>query len=117
MARVRTVYPLRMQPEERAALETLSKIEGRPINQLLNEAIKIYLRRRGKKERSLEATLARLREYRKKDPDFRRADAAFVEAEVTLDDPLEGDVINEDSAVKSRPAGPVQRKVREVLGA
>jgi hypothetical protein len=117
MARARTVYPLRMHAEERAALKTLSKIEGRPINQLLNEAIKIYLQRRGKKERGLEATLAGLREYRKKDPDFRKADAAFVEAEATLDDPLEGRLIGEASADKNKPAGPVQRKVREVLGA
>jgi predicted DNA-binding protein len=117
MARARTIYPLRMQPEERAALKTLSKIEGRPINQLLNEAIRIYLQRRGKKERSLEATLARLREYRKKDPAFRKADAAFAEAEATLDDPLEGQVVKEASEDKSRAVGPIQRKVREVLGA
>jgi hypothetical protein len=59
-----------MDPEERAALEHLSKVEGRPMNQLLNEAIKSYLSRKGRKERSLEANLAALRAYRKQDPGF-----------------------------------------------
>src|SRR5438034_7373897 len=51
----------------------LSKIEGRPINQILNEAIKIFLRQKGRNERSLEASLASLDAYRKKDPGFKRA--------------------------------------------
>lgn len=88
MARI--PFTLRIDSEERSALENLSKIEGRPINQLLNEAIKSYLRRRGQKERSLEANLKNLQAYRKQDPGFRRAIAAFVEAEASTDDPLEG---------------------------
>jgi predicted transcriptional regulator len=120
MARV--PFTLRIDAEERSALENLSKLERRPINQLLNEAIKSYLLRRGQKERSLEANLAGLRAYRKQDPGFQRAIAAFVEAEATLEDPLEGELIEgqiegqtADDTVK--PAGPVQSKIREVLGA
>ena len=108
MARI--PFTLRIDKEERSALEHLSKVEGRPINQLLNEAIKSYLKRRGQKERSLEANLAGLQAYRKKDPGFKRAIAAFVEAEASVDDLLEGEAIE-------RPSGPVQTKVREVLGA
>ena len=108
MARI--PFTLRIDKEERSALEHLSKVEGPPINQLLNEAIKSYLKRRGQKERSLEANLAGLQAYRKKDPGFKRAIAAFVEAEASVDDPLEGEAIE-------RPSGPVQTKVREVLGA
>ena len=115
MARI--PFTLRIDAEERSALQNLSKIEGRPINQLLNEAIKIYLRRRGQKERSLEAILARLRAYRKKDPDFRQADAAFIEAEVTLDDPIEGKIVHRVRAKQKKALGAVQRRVREVLGA
>jgi hypothetical protein len=48
-----------MDEEERAALEGLSKIEVRPRNQLLNEAIKSFLVHRGRKERSPEANLRR----------------------------------------------------------
>jgi hypothetical protein len=115
MARV--PFTLRIDSEERFALENLSKIEGRPINQLLNEAIKSYLSRKGQKERSLEASLKSLRAYRKQDPGFSRAIAAFVEAEASLDDPLEGELI-EGSAVKEtpKPAGPVQSKIRAALG-
>jgi hypothetical protein len=114
----RIPFTLRINPEERAALEDLSKIEGRPINHLLNEAIKLYLRRRSRKERSLESNLAGLQEYRKKDPGFRRAIATFVEAEASLEDPLEGEPV-EGQIVEGqlKPAGPVQNKIRELLGA
>ena len=116
MARV--PFTLRIDTEERSALQNLSQVEGRPINQLLNEAIKSYLSRQGKKERSLETHLASLRAYRKRDPGFRRAIAAFIEAETTFDDPVEGKPIEGqfiDGQLK--PAGPVQSKIREILGA
>src|SRR2546422_354458 len=116
MARI--PFTLRIEAAERKALENLSKIEGRPINQLLIEAIKNYLRQKGQKERSLEANLTSLRAYRKKDPALRRAIAAFVEAETSLKDPLEGEPI-EGAAAEDllKPAGPVQSKVREAMGA
>ena len=111
MARV--PFTLRIETEERAALENLSKIEGRPVNQLLNEAIKSFLGRRGPKERGLEANLVQLRAYRKRDPKFQRAIAAFVESEASLDDPVEGqNVSGELEAI-----GPAQSKIREMLGA
>lgn len=111
----RTAFTLRIDDEERAALKILSKVEGRPINQLLNEAIKNYLTRKGRKELSLASDLRRLEAYRKKDPEFRRAIAKFVDAEVTVKDPLEGTPFEEpDNSEKG--GGPVQSKVREVLG-
>ena len=116
MARI--PFTLRIDPAERAALESLSKIEGRPINQLLNEAIKVYLNRRGRQERSLETTLESLRAYRKRDPGFQRAIAAFVEAEASLEDPLEGEVTEGTAAEDLLKSGRViQSKIREVLGA
>jgi hypothetical protein len=116
MARV--PFTLRIDEKERAALEDLSKIEGRPVNQLLNEAIKSFLVHRGTRERSLEANLARLRAYRKRDPKFRQAMAAFTESEASLDDPLEGEPI-EGTFVKNqlKPAGPAQSRIHELLGA
>src|SRR5712692_1489124 len=116
MARI--PFTLRIDAEERAALENLSKVEGRLINPLLNESIKSYLSRRGRKERSLEANLAGLRAYRKQDPGFQRAIAEFVEAEASLEDPLEGEPI-EGRFVEGqlKTAGPVQSKIRELLGA
>jgi hypothetical protein len=107
-----------MDQEECAALKAQSKIEGRPINQLLNDAIKSYLSRQSPKERSLEANLAKLRAYRKKDPGYERAIAEFVKAEASLGDPLEGQPI-EGWFVKGqfKAAGPVQTKIREILDA
>lgn len=118
MGMARIPFTLRIDAEERIALKNLSRVEGRPINQLLNEAIKSYLSRRGRRERSLEANLASLRAYRKQDPGFQRAIAAFVDAEASLDDPLEGEPI-EGQFVEGqlKPAGPVQSEIRELLGA
>ena len=113
----RIAFTLRIDARERAALDHLSEVEGRPINQLLNEAIKIYLGRRGPNEHKLEANLAGLREYRNQDPGFQRAIDAFVEAEAVHKDPLEGEPINGEFVEgKFKPAGPVQSKIRELLG-
>ena len=118
MARIPKIpFTLRMGPEERSALENLSKIEGRPINQLLNEAIKIYLSRLGRKERSLESSLAKLRAYRMRDPEFQNAIAAFAKAEASLEDPLEGEPFEEAAASDARKPGPVQRRIRKALNA
>ena len=111
----RTAFTLRIDAEERNALKNLSKVEGRPINQLLNEAIKAYLSRKGQRERALEATLKSLEAYRKKDPEHKRAMAAFVDAEASLTDPLEGEPFEENEQSR-RQAGPVESSIREVLG-
>jgi hypothetical protein len=114
----RTAFTLRIDTQERNALKHLSKIEGRPINQLLNEAIKIFLRQKGRKERSLEASLESLESYRKKDPGFKRAIVALVDAEATVKDPLEGEPFEEtDIDNSAKPVGPVRSRVRGVLGA
>jgi predicted transcriptional regulator len=116
MARV--AFTLRIDEEERAALENLSKIERRPVNQLLNEAVRTFLLRRRPKEQSLAATLERLRAYRVRDPNFHEARKAFVEAEAGGYDPLEGEPI-EGNLVDGQvePVGPAQGKIREILGA
>jgi predicted transcriptional regulator len=116
MARV--AFTLRIDAEERAALENLSKVERRPVNQLLNEAVRNFLLRRRPKERSLEANLERLRAYRERDPHFRKARKAFVEAEASVDDPLEGEPIEGQLANgRVEPIGPAQSKIRDILGA
>jgi hypothetical protein len=69
-------------------------------------------------ERSFEANLERLRAYQERDPQFRRARNAFVEAEASVDDPLESKPI-EGQLVNGRvePIGPAQSKIRDILGA
>jgi hypothetical protein len=114
----RKAFTLRIETGERVALKHLSEIEGRPVNQLVIEAIKVYLNRQGQKERGLDGTLQALRKYRKQNAGFQRALQEFVDAEATLDDPLEGELI-EGRIVsgRSKPAGPVQNKIRKLLSA
>ena len=114
----RIPFTLRIDQEERTALEHLSEVEGRPVNQLLNEAIKIYLSQQGSKEASLEANLSALQKYRKRDPGFEGAIAAFVDAEAGIEDPLEGKPVDGQFVEgQFQPAGPVQSKIRELLRA
>ena len=114
----RVALTVRIDAEERTALENLSKIEGHPIDQLVSEAITSYLSRRGQKERGLEANLEALREYRTQDSRFQRAFDAFVEAEAGLEDPVEGEPMNgEFIDGQFKPSGPVQSRIRELLGA
>ena len=118
MSMARVPFTLRIGAEERAALESISQIEGRPVNQLVNEAVKSFLGRRRPQELSLETSLARLRAYRERDPGFRTAIAAFVDSEATLDDPLEGELIQgQIDEGEPAPAGPAQSRIRELLGA
>jgi len=114
----RTAFTLRIEGTERAALEHLSKIERRPINQLLNDAIKLYLTRKGQKERSLESTLEALRKYRKQNAGVQRAFNEFVEAEAALEDPVEGKVV-EGQFIKGqfKPTRPARNKIRKLLSA
>jgi hypothetical protein len=95
----RTALTLRIGAPERDALRR------RPINQLLIEAIGTYLRQKGRRERTLEANLKTLREYRRKDPWFKRAIAAFVAGEASQKDPLEGEAVESDTEHSSRPMG------------
>jgi hypothetical protein len=83
-------------------------MEGRPVNDLLNEAVKHYLGWRGGVVRNLEDTLSALRAYRKQDSEFRKAIDEFVEAEARFEDPLECGLMQEQ-------LGPMQRKIRDIL--
>lgn len=102
----RVPITLKIGVDEREALENLSKIEGRPVKELLREAVKNYLNRRNLS--NLEGTTSALRAYRKQDPGFKKAIDEFVEAEAAFNDPLEGGW-SEDQL------GPVQRKIQDIL--
>jgi predicted transcriptional regulator len=107
MARKATTY--RIDPVVQTGLSTLSKILGRPQNQLVNEAVRDFVARRSKEvEIDLEATLEALRAYRKSDPNFERAIADYVDAEASLKkDPAEGQ--------RAEDLGPAQKRVLELL--
>lgn len=93
MERIATT--IRLDPIVKAGLAKLSKLKHQSLNQLANEALREFVAKRTLEvENELESTLEELRAYRRSDPNFERAIAAFVEAEVTADhDPAEGRVL------------------------
>jgi len=93
----RVAATFRIDAVVKAGLTKLSKLKHKSLNQLANEAIKEFVVRRTLEvEGQLESTLEDLRAYRKSDPDFERAIAEFVEAEMTAKhDPAEGRVVTE----------------------
>jgi predicted transcriptional regulator len=99
----------RIDPVVQTGLSMLSKILGRPQNQLVNEAVRDFVARRSREiEMDLEGTLEALRAYRKNDPNFERAIADYVEAEASLkEDPAEGRRVED--------IGPTQKRVLELL--
>lgn len=117
----RKPFTLRLNAAERTALESLSRIEGRPMNQILNEAVVAYLQRRGQAERNLQASLDKLRAYRRRDPHFEAAIAAFAKAEAESGkaDPVEGKVVIGE-LVNGRlvqGTGPVRTEIHRLLDA
>jgi hypothetical protein len=57
-----------------------------------------------------------MRAYRRKDPSIKRVIAAFVEAEASQKDPLEGEPVESDSEHRSQPMVELQSKLREITG-
>jgi uncharacterized protein len=55
---------VRLDPESQTALANLSSLLGRPMNKLVNEAVRDYLLKESAAERELTSTLASLREFR-----------------------------------------------------
>jgi len=108
----RSTATLRIDTEQLKALKHISKIEGLTVNQLLRDAIKNYLNRPDRS--SFGGTVSALRAYRKQDPEFNKAIDEFVEAEAVFEDPLEGQLIEEQSGER-HSARPVQRKTRDIL--
>ena len=101
---------LRLEPAVQAGLNQLSKALRRPKNRLINDAVKLYVRRRSLEvEQELETTLKALRACRRKEPDFEASIEAFVKAEAELagEDPAEGRRLSPDSPVQSE----IQRRL------
>ena len=68
----------RLDPDTQAALVNLGRLLGRPMNKLVNEAVRDYLLKTSSKERELEGTLANLRAYRERDLQVREASTPYV---------------------------------------
>ena len=85
-----TAYAI--DPTVEANLSELSKKLGRPLNQLVNEAVREFVAKRSTAvDVDLQASLESLRLYRASDQNFERAIADYVDAEASLKpDPAEG---------------------------
>lgn len=91
----------RLEPDVHAALDNLSRILHRPKNQLINEAVKLYVRQCSRNvEQELEGMLTSLRAHQKKDPDFEKTIDALANAEAQFagNDPAEGRLLPSKTA-------------------
>ncbi|ULQ46912.1 ribbon-helix-helix domain-containing protein [Flagellatimonas centrodinii] len=103
------VSTVEIDAEVSAALVRLSGVLHRPVQQLASEAVKAYLVRREIALAPISAAdLSTLEAYRQSDPDFEHAIAAFVDAEATFADPIEG----QRTVAKE---GPVQAEIHKLL--
>lgn len=101
-ASTRKATTFRLDQAKQAALANLSKILRRPMNSLVNEAVEVYLEQRSREvERDLQASLDSLRIYRQRDPAFKKAIAAFVDAEASLKDPIKSELTQDDRSVRT----------------
>src|SRR3989304_5453949 len=119
MAMVRERHPkrtkpkattFRLDPSLQAGLVLLGRVFKKPLNRLVNEAVRGFIEKRSAEvEADLQKTLRRLKVYRKMDPNFESAIAKFVDAEATLagEDPVEGR--------QQSTTGPSQTMVHELL--
>jgi uncharacterized protein len=76
MARKASIF--RLDPDAQSALLHLSRLLGRPMNKLVNEAVRDYLLKASPKERELEGALASLRAYRESGSQVREAPAPYL---------------------------------------
>ena len=111
---------VRLEPTLQQGLETLSKVLKRPMNQLINEALRDYVSRRSHEvEQDLDQTLKALRAYRRRDPSFKSAIAAAAKAEAEhhQNDPLDGKVVIGEfiDGQVTREIGPVEAEIRQLL--
>ena len=102
---------IRLDPFIEIGLQLLQSKIKRPINKIVHDALADYIERgTADMEADIEDTLSRLRHYRRSDPGFKRAIAAFVDAEATHGsrDPVEGRTLSE-------APGPAVSMIRERL--
>ncbi|PYO03974.1 MAG: hypothetical protein DMD75_33040 [Candidatus Rokuibacteriota bacterium] len=101
---------IRLKAELITGLTLLQHILKKPMNRMINEAVRLYVERQSVQvETDLKDVLERIKAYRRSDPSYKKLWDEFVDAEARYgkDDPVEGRIKN---------AGPVQARVREILG-
>src|ERR1700729_2946102 len=95
MARKASIF--RLDPAAQSALAQMSQLLGRPMNKLVNEAVRDYLLKTSPRERELEGTLASLRAYRARDLRVAETEVAYQGAELGHDDAVQ------DQSARGKP--------------
>jgi predicted transcriptional regulator len=120
----RKATTIRLAPPTQKALEHISQALKRPMNQIVNEAVRDYINRRSVElEQDLAATIDELRTNRKSNQAQQDAIAAWIDAEALYgsDDPAEGQVVigrlEHGQLIPETRADTVQSKVRQLLDA
>jgi predicted nucleotidyltransferase len=104
----------RLDPEAQSALTHLSKLLGRPMNKLVNEAVRDYLLKTTQAEREVEGTLASLRAYRERDLQVADPPAIYMSARAGVgeDEPIQGTIAR--GKPDSKTIGAAREFVRQV---
>lgn len=102
----------RLDSDSQSALAHLSKLLGRPMNKLVNEAVRDYLLKTSQAEREVEQNLAGLRAYRERDLQVAEPPAAYANARAEVDDdePIQGRI------PRGKPDSKTLRAAREFVG-
>lgn len=106
----RKATTFRLEASVQQGLVLIAKVLGVPLNRLVNEAVRTFVRKRtAEVVMDTEETLRLLKARRAKDPEFERdiADFADNEAKHAKEDPAEGEV--------EQKRGPVQTRVHKLL--
>ena len=104
-------FKARFDPELYEELQTVAELTRCSINQFVNNAVRAHLKQtRGALVGEYEQVLERLRAYSLRDPDFEHAIDAVVEAEVSIDDPVEGTAFRDSSSESA------ERRLEAILG-
>ena len=104
----------RLDPAGQAGLAVLSEAQGRPQNQLVNEAVRELVARRAQEVVvDLSATLERLKAFQASDPTGEKSMEAAMRAEAAVErDPAQGVRVQRDLAL-----GPASARMLDILGA
>lgn len=108
----RKASTFRLDPAVQAGLAVLAEVQGRPQNQLVNEAVRELVTRRTQEVMvDLGATLERLRAFQASDPTGEASMEAAMRAEAALEhDPAQGTRVQRGHAV-----GPASARMLEIL--
>ena len=95
MAKVTT---FRVDPAIQGGLKTLSRLMGKPVNKLVNDALLQYVKAQaGKMHVELQQDVDLLQQYRDLDPDLTRSIEQGIQREIGYvgQDPIEGTLLPE----------------------